>query len=51
MNKLGRLAQWGKEKMGGDSKNSITDDFKALELEMNMRQEGACEKIRIPSSR
>jgi len=40
MNKLGQLAQWGKEKMARDSKNTTSDDFKALETEMNMRHEG-----------
>jgi hypothetical protein len=40
MNKLGRLAAWGKEKMGSDSKNSLSEDYKALELEMQMRHEG-----------
>jgi len=40
MNKLGRLAEWGKEKMARDSKNTISEDYKALELEMTMRHEG-----------
>lgn len=48
MNKLGRLAAWGKEKMGTDSKNSLSEDYKALELEMQMRHEGMLDFSMVP---
>lgn len=38
--KLDRLKQWAGEKMGGEVKTNVSDDFKALETEMNVRQEG-----------
>ncbi|KAJ6264849.1 hypothetical protein Dda_1002 [Drechslerella dactyloides] len=38
--KFDRVLQWSKEKMGNDSKTSTTDEFKALEMEMQMRQDG-----------
>lgn len=39
--KLGRFKQWAGEKMGGEIKTGVSDDFKALETEMNLRHEGA----------
>lgn len=38
--KLGRFKQWAGEKMGNESQTGLSDDFKALELEMNLRHEG-----------
>ncbi|KAL9060805.1 MAG: hypothetical protein Q9162_000509 [Coniocarpon cinnabarinum] len=39
--KLDRFRQWGKEKMGGAAdKTDTSDDFKGLEQEMNLRQDG-----------
>jgi len=38
--KFGKFQQWGKEKMGGDSKSGVSEGFKALEQEMNLRHEG-----------
>ncbi|KAF7719616.1 Uncharacterized protein PECH_003493 [Penicillium ucsense] len=41
MNKrIGRLKQWAGERMGGEVKTCQSDDFKALETEMGVRQEG-----------
>lgn len=39
--KLDRFKQWAGEKMGGEVKTGVSDDFKALETEMNLRHEGA----------
>jgi len=38
--KFDRALQWGKEKMGKDNKTTVSDDFKAMEMEMQMRNEG-----------
>ncbi|KAF2114780.1 BAR domain-containing protein [Lophiotrema nucula] len=38
--KLARVKQWAGEKMGGEVKTGLSDDFKALETEMNLRHEG-----------
>ena len=38
--KLGRFKQWAGEKMGGEAKTGVSDEFKALELEMNLRNDG-----------
>jgi hypothetical protein len=38
--KLDRFKQWAGERMGGEVKTSVSDDFKALEVEMGLRQEG-----------
>jgi hypothetical protein len=38
--KLDRLKQWAGERMGGEVKTNVSDDFKALEQEMNLRHEG-----------
>ena len=38
--KLDRLKQWAGERMGGEVKTSVSDDFKALEIEMALRHEG-----------
>ena len=38
--KLDRFKQWAGERMGGEVRTNVSDDFKAMELEMNMRQDG-----------
>lgn len=38
--KLDRLKQWGKERMGGEVKTETTDEFKSLEMEMQLRHDG-----------
>jgi hypothetical protein len=38
--KLDRFKQWAGEKMGGEAKTGTSEDFKALEAEMNLRHEG-----------
>jgi hypothetical protein len=38
--KFDRFKQWAGERMGGEAKTAVSDDFKALEIEMNLRQEG-----------
>ena len=38
--KLDRFKQWAGERMGGEVKTNVTDNFKALEMEMQLRHEG-----------
>ncbi|KAK3715386.1 hypothetical protein LTR37_007114 [Vermiconidia calcicola] len=38
--KLGRLRQYAKERMGGEAATTTTDDFKMLEMEMDLRHTG-----------
>lgn len=38
--KLGRFKQWGKERMGGEIKTDTNEDFKSLEVEMQLRGNG-----------
>lgn len=38
--KLDRLKQWAGERMGGEVKTNVSDDFKALEIEMGLRHDG-----------
>lgn len=38
--KFDRLKQWTNERMGGEVKTNVSDDFKALETEMDLRQQG-----------
>jgi hypothetical protein len=38
--RLDRVKQWAGEKMGADVKTNMSDQFKALELEMALRQDG-----------
>ena len=55
--KLDRFKQWAGERMGGEAKTMVSDDFRALEVEIGLRHEGlsncstgdvpmACESIR-----
>lgn len=37
--RLDRVKQWAGEKMGGD-KTNVSDEFKSLEMEMDLRQDG-----------
>lgn len=39
--KLDRVKQWAGEKMGGETKTMVSEEFKALEMEMGLRHEGA----------
>lgn len=39
--KLDRFKQWAGERMGGDAKTSVSDEFKSLETEMTLRHEGS----------
>jgi len=45
--KLDRFKQWAGERMGGEVKTNVTDNFKALEMEMQLRHEG--ETLASPS--
>lgn len=38
--KLDRFKQWAGERMGGEVKTNVSEDFKALEVEMALRHEG-----------
>jgi len=38
--KFDRFKQWAGEKMGGEAKTGTSDNFKMLEMEMNLRHEG-----------
>ena len=38
--KIDRAVQWAGEKMGGEAKTNMTDEFKSLEMEMALRAEG-----------
>jgi len=41
--KFDRLKQWTNEKMGAEARTGLSDEFKALEVEMNLRHEGTHE--------
>lgn len=38
--KFDRFRQWAGERMGGEIKTNQSDNFKAMETEMNVRHEG-----------
>lgn len=38
--KLDRFKQWAGERMGGEVKTNVSEDFKVLEEEMTLRHEG-----------
>lgn len=38
--KFDRFKQWAGERMGGEVKTNQSDDFKAMETEMNVRHDG-----------
>ncbi len=43
--KLDRFKQWAGERMGGEAKTSVSDDFKSLEVEMGLRHEGRFDEL------
>lgn len=43
--KLDRFKQWAGERMGGEAKTSVSDDFKSLEVEMGLRHEGSIDNF------
>ena len=49
--KLDRFKQWAGERMGGEVKTNVSDDFKSLEVEMTLRHEGQYEPEWRRSSR
>ncbi len=38
--KLDRVKQWAGEKMGAEARTNVSEEFKALEMEMSLRYEG-----------
>lgn len=40
--KFDRAMQWAGEKMGAEARTSHTEEFRALEAEMALRQQGMC---------
>ncbi len=38
--KFDRFKQWGRERIGSEVKTDSSEDFKMLEMEMQLRQEG-----------
>ena len=38
--KLDRMKQWAGERMGQEVKTNTSDEFKAMEMEMQLRHEG-----------
>ena len=38
--KFDRLKQWGKERIGSEVKTDTSEEFKALEMEMQLRHDG-----------
>ena len=48
--KFDRLKQWTNEKMGAEARTGLSDEFKALEVEMNLRHEGMHESKPCSSS-
>ena len=38
--KFGRFKQWAGEKMGAEARTGASDEFRALEMEMELRHEG-----------
>lgn len=43
--KLDRLKQWTNEKIGAESKTSVSEEFQALEAEMTIRHEGISQRL------
>lgn len=46
--KFDRLKQWTNEKMGAEARTGLSDEFKALEVEMNLRHEGMHARCPLP---
>lgn len=38
--KVDRFKQWAGERMGGEAKTNVSDDFQAMEAEMQLRYDG-----------
>lgn len=38
--KFDRMKQWGKERMGSERQTDTNEEFKALEMEMQLRHDG-----------
>jgi hypothetical protein len=38
--KFDRVKQWAGEKMGQEAKTGVSEEFKSLEMEMQLRHEG-----------
>lgn len=49
--KFDRFKQWGRERMGGEVQTNMSDEFKMLELEMALRQEGQYHSLLLHVSR
>jgi hypothetical protein len=47
--KLDRVKQWAGEKMGAEAKTNVSEEFKALELEMALRHDGIDLRDAFPS--
>lgn len=45
--KLDRFKQWAGERMGGDAKTNVSEDFKSLEVEMSLRHEGNAQSYQV----
>lgn len=45
--KLDRFKQWAGERMGGDAKTNVSEDFKSLEVEMSLRHEGNAQSHQV----
>lgn len=39
--RLDRVKQWAGEKMGQEAKTGVSEEFRALEMEMTLRHEGS----------
>jgi len=46
--KLDRFKQWAGERMGGEIKTNVSDDFRALEMEMDLRADGMARTRALP---
>lgn len=47
--KFDRIKQWTNEKMGAEAKTGVSDEFKALEMEMTLRHEGMSSMTACPT--
>lgn len=45
--KFDRLKQWTNEKMGAEARTGESEEFKQMELEMNLRHEGMRTETRL----
>lgn len=49
--KLDRMKQWAGERMGSEVRTNTSDEFKALEMEMQLRHEGMHTNLYVMRSR